>query len=466
MELFRIIQKIESTSKSSEKMAILEKHSNNIALKTFFKLCLDPKLLYGYNKVKDDKDLIFALPDEEEYDPFMVITGSLVKNICTRKITGNKAVKFIHHLFQRCKSDEERDLLYRIIRKDPDCGIGDKSPLKVWPDIYFIPPYQKYYAFDHEKDNKVVRFPAIVQKKEDGGFFYIIANNGSVQLMTRAGNIVTLPEELPVQQILTKLASKKNFVLEGEALLIDIETAQIVTKRQTINGIFNSWIQGTAEVEEITSAYHVIFSCWNLLSNKELKDKDGGNVYYSERFNALTKMLSEVDSPLLQVVESKEVNSYEEAESFAFEIIAHGGEGAMLKNKKQKWKDGTTRDGWKLKGEYTADLLCTETKPHSKDDRLIGSIKVVSSCGKLSTWVGSGFDDKDRDQLPEDYVGKIIEVKFTDISTSKSKDGMSSFSFARFNGIRHDKTEADSLHDVNMGMDAVINQHLREDVVL
>lgn len=459
MNIYNVIKLIEENPKTSEKSAILVENKTDPSLKQFFQMCLDPKLLYGYNKIKEDKDRLMDLVGTMEPESFVVIMSELKRVICSRKLTGNKAIQFIEELFCWCRSKEQAELLYRIIMKDPNCGVGDKTVLSVWPDLFYIPPYQKYYAFDHDSDSKILKFPALVQTKEDGGFFYFICNHGHVELMSRTGNIAHVPASIPAIKALSELSQGTSFVLEGEALLKD-KTGNIITKRQTINGVFNSFIQGTADVDEINAEYDILFSFWNMLEAKELAKKHGGNTMYIERYRNLVKLLKHEDPKVLRVVTTTQVESFDEATSFAFKIIANGGEGAMLKNLSQKWSDGTTRDGWKLKGEYECDLKCVETRPHKKNDSLIGSIRAISKCCKLETWVGSGFTDEDRNKDPEDYLGQIIEVKFTDISSNKARTGTNSFSFARFNCIRHDKKEADTLDEIKFNMDRTIQNHI------
>lgn len=459
MSLYNVIKSIEENPKTSEKSAILEANKVDSSLKKFFQMCLDPKLLYGYNKIKEHKERLVGLVGSMEPESFVVIMSELKRVICSRKLTGNKAIQFIEELFCMCRSEEQAELLYRIIMKDPNCGVGDKTVLSVWPDLFYIPPYQKYYAFDHDTDSKSLKFPALVQTKEDGGFFYFICQNGKVELMSRTGNIAHVPDSVPAIKALSELSKGTSFVIEGEALLKD-KSGNIITKRQTINGVFNSFIQGTADLDEINAEYDILFSFWNMLEVKELTKKHGGNTMYIERYRNLVKLLKNEDSNILRVVETKQVESFDEAVAFAFKVIAKGGEGAMLKNLSQKWSDGTTRDGWKLKGEYECDLECVETRPHKKNDSMIGSIRVVSKCGKLETWVGSGFTDEDRNKDPEDYLGQIIEVKFTDISSNKAKAGSNSFSFARFNCIRHDKNIADSLTQIKFNMDRTIQYYI------
>jgi hypothetical protein len=79
---------------------------------------------------------------------------------------------------------------------------------------------------------------------------------------------------------------------------------------------------------------------------------------------------------------------------------------------------------------------------------MLGALVCQTSCGQLEVNVGSGFKHKqgERDN-PESYVGKIIQVKYNCVISSRGSDKKSLF-LPIFDGVRDDKTTANSLEDL------------------
>jgi hypothetical protein len=106
-----------------------------------------------------------------------------------------------------------------------------------------------------------------------------------------------------------------------------------------------------------------------------------------------------------------------------------------------------------MKKKDPADLLCTGTYAFKQTSIMrgdtvvdtsswIGGLNLESADGKIKVNSGSGLDDKGRALPPEHYIGKIIEVEYNEIITSKSKDTMSLF-LPIIKEVREDKDEAD-----------------------
>jgi hypothetical protein len=158
-------------------------------------------------------------------------------------------------------------------------------------------------------------------------------------------------------------------------------------------------------------------------------------------------------------IESRMVHSLAEAQAHYKEIRARYKtnklEGTVVKNLYGIWFDGDSYDQIKVKNESVCEMECIGTeagKVGGKNADRIGSLVVRSSCGKLTGRV-SGLSDVDRNQEPEHFIGKIVGVRLNDLSKNKNKD-VRSFDHAQYDGIRIDKSTADTLEYV----EALINE--------
>ena len=78
---------------------------------------------------------------------------------------------------------------------------------------------------------------------------------------------------------------------------------------------------------------------------------------------------------------------------------------------------------------------------------MIGALVCESSCGKLKFNVGTGFNDKDRGLNHGVYLGKIVEISYNEVISSRDRDTKSLF-LPVFCSIRHDKNVANSLEEL------------------
>jgi hypothetical protein len=184
MTLYEIIKALQSTAGSKAKKAILEANKDNTLLKEYLQAVYDPSINYYMTKIPSSKsgagycELTRALID------------TIIKQVAERKITGKYAKDFILELVDSL-SAEGQELLGYIIARDIRASIAEKTLLSVWPDLFFIPPYQRCATMKPDIKAKFAVLPYFfVQKKADGSFAYVIKlADGSPMAMTRAGSV-------------------------------------------------------------------------------------------------------------------------------------------------------------------------------------------------------------------------------------------------------------------------------------
>jgi DNA ligase-1 len=102
----------------------------------------------------------------------------------------------------------------------------------------------------------------------------------------------------------------------------------------------------------------------------------------------------------------------------------------------------------KLKAEESADLICVGVeKGAGKYANMIGNLICETSDGLLNTGVGTGLKDEDRSKDPSEFIGKIIEVAYNEVISSKGRDTKSLF-LPVYKQIRFDKNVANSLKEL------------------
>ena len=264
-------------------------------------------------------------------------------------------------------------------------------------------------------------YPLYCQKKQDGRYTQLTVNNSESISMTRQGENFDLPTYL-----LDDFKTLPDGVYLGEFML-----RSIPKDRARANGLINS-------DNKPNDIYLVV---WDLVSDK----------IYEDRFNALTRALSNNKYKHIQIVESDVVESLDEAMAIANNYIRNGYEGCIIKNKHTLYKNGTSKDMLKIKNVSSAEVEITgfiEGAINTKREDTFGSLTFKSSCG-LITGSTSGLSDTLLEEINnnrESYIGKIIEVQFNELT--KDNKLLS----PRFIEIRVDKVEADSLEDIKAMM--------------
>jgi len=126
-------------------------------------------------------------------------------------------------------------------------------------------------------------------------------------------------------------------------------------------------------------------------------------------------------------------------------IVDQGGEGIMLRYPDAPYyhsSGGGDRKNYLLKYKklQTCDLRITGwNEGKGKYTGMIGSFICEDDDHTVLVNV-AGIDDDTRASDPDVWIGKIIEVAYFDVSSSKNKS-VDSLQFPRFKKVRYDKTE-------------------------
>ena len=410
------------------KIAQLEACKNDTLLREIIKLALDPFTQFYIRKIP--KYTHNAL------QPTIALQYALSQlfDLSSRTVTGNAAIAHLTDILSSCDPDDAA-VIERIIQKDLKCGVSVSTANAVWHGLVHEYPVMLCSQFEQKLVDKV-KFPAIVQKKEDGMRFNAIVREGACEFRSRNGKEIQLLGELESEFIC--LANGMDVVFDGELLVANDDG---FCDRQTGNGILNKANKGTIKIDE---AKQVHAQLWDMIPYIYFVSGHCPTPYV-DRLNLLAK---KTFPDRIHLVETKIVNSLDEAQTIFEEYLANGDEGIILKDGSGEWEDKRAKHQIKFKGELECDLKIVDVEEGTgKYAGMLGAIVCESSDGKLRVNVGSGFNDEHRKTLKKkDLIDRIVAIKYN--MRSKNKAGEESLFLPIFVELREDKDVADAIGDI------------------
>jgi ATP-dependent DNA ligase len=305
----------------------------------------------------------------------------------------------------------------------------------------------------NQKAFEAIKYPALVQTKMDGMRANIIIDGeGRVDVRSRNGKQISLDRHFDefVMNVFYKSPTLKSLdvfhgaVLDGELLVLD-ENNLFILERKTGNGILNKAVKGTITPEETA---RVRFECWDMIPLEDFK-KGICEIPYFDRLDVLRERMEGVynaqEDHLIGILKTETVASYADCEEIFNEALEAGEEGVIIKNGDSPWEDKRSKYQVKMKAELEADLLVEEVQEGTgKYEGLVGSLSCTTKDGNLKVNVGSGLSDEQRKMDPNDYIGKIVSVKYNEKIKDKNSEHWSLF-LPIFQELRLDKSEADNI---------------------
>lgn len=401
-----------------------------------------------------------------------------IEKLGRREITGNNAIIFLHKLLSDL-SEEDSKILEKIINRDLRINFGKKEYNKIVSKEYqcLSPSYMRCDVLT-KKTAKNIQYPAPLQKKADGTYREFSIDDGEVECRSRSGESYNYPLH---NKYLSKL---KDGVYVGELTV----RASEETMKTVFEKLENAKRRGddTEELEEIISRYEdcklldteyvlprgignglinsdepphedIIIELWDYITFEEYnlarqKDKKKPcTTIYNDRFSTLKKNISEIDYKDIRIIEHVIVNNPHEVMLQNKIWMEKGYEGSILKDWSGVFKDGTSNKQLKIKLKISAEMRIIgflDGTIGTKREGKVGSIIFKNDEGTIEGRC-SGFTDDFLDELTnnkENYLGKVIEVEFNDLSRAAGSDYYS-LSHPRFICTR-EKNETDTLEQI------------------
>lgn len=422
----QILHQLESASGRLEKEAILKAHATDQTFKEVCRLTLDP-LANFYIKKMPEPDASKGVIQPPEIIRLEHALQDLKSKLCSRLLRGHDARDHVAFLLG-CLTDDDREVLRRVLGRNLKCGVSEATVEKIWPDLKLSYPCMLVSPLDSKTK---LSWPMVAQTKMDGMRFNAIVENGKVSYRTRNGKELDLFGVLDADVM--NLTAETEYVLDGELLMADADGKPM--DRKTGNGLLTKFQKGTGTADLAKQVRAVVWDIMPLYSFR----KGRCSVGYRDRHI----MLHPNQAGRIQVAPFTIVNSMEEAQILYQTKLAEGEEGLVLKDPKGPWEDKRVKHQVKMKAELEADLRVTGFLPGSgKFEGKIGSLLVESADGHVKTAVGTGLSDEQRSLPFSEFEDKIVAVKYNAVITDK-KTGARSLFLPVLVEVREDKVIAD-----------------------
>lgn len=443
--VYERLEKLAATASTNDKIELLKEYLQDGAFRTVVIMALSGSKTYKIKQIPDYKKIVIdSTPKERSLSIVFKILNELTQQAgCTQETKDR--------LFRAaCIDAETFEVIARICKKDLRCGIMAKVVNKARPNTIVSTPYMRCSTAAEMQRIIFTEYP-IIQEKADGMFVYMIVfKSGKVKFITRAGMPVFGLGHLAaiIHEKFGNPSAEHEFcvgrVFSGELVCFNPDGS--IMPRKEGNGILNKCIQGTVSKEE---AKTVRFQGWDSLSLEDFSARSS-EVPYVVRLKVFQDMVRIIDNPKISVITTSRVNSVQDAFLFYQKMRALGKEGAIIKNVYGLWKDHTSTDQIKLKNVSDAELRIIGWEygtPGTAFEKCMGNIICESEDQQLLVNVGTGFSEEDRqldwDQIVADKT--IVEILYESVITSKKADKKPSLFLPRFNKLRLDKEEADTL---------------------
>lgn len=434
-----IIDELASNNSRLFKEELLKKNSDNNLLKQVFWMTYNPTINFYIKKTPKQTETGTTNLNDALH---------LFIEFSERIVTGNAAIARLQQIVNMVSADDYA-VIQLIIKRDLRCGVSVSTINKIWPGLIPEFPYMRCSLPKHTDISNWDWAGGIYsQLKADGMYAALSVNsNSKISIRSRNGSVFPLDEFNDIIEDCSNI--KNNTETHGE--LVVYETGKPLP-RQISNGLLNSVLQGNALERGV-----IVFEVWDQIPLENAVPSGKYDVEYDARF---ANLLSQLESAkCIKMIETKIVYSIDEAYDHYTEMTSNGLEGTIIKTADCIWEDNTSKKQVKLKVECVVEVKAIGlTQGNGKNESLFGAITYESSDG-LFTGNASGFPDAMRKEIAENwdfYNGKIMAICINSIMPPSGKKTTYSSFLPRFVEWRDDKTDADSLHQIQDQYDSVI----------
>ena len=409
-----------STTKKSEKAAILIRNQGIRLFISTLKWLLDPFVLTGISSKKLNKNV--------SYDTTPIQTWEDMMAYFENHHTGSDDDIRIVQGFIESQPEDQREYYRALITKSLKLGIDAKSVNDVISNL--IPTFSVQLGIPREKCKiKSGEWFSLSQKLNGNRCVFV---NG--KMMSRQGKEFTGLDHIlsDIQKVVDN-----SIVLDGELVGKNEEGLSDSANFQKSTGIANS------KDADKTSLKYVIFDTLRL---EEFQNGKSEYTYKIRRqlLLELKETIAKHNLKNIEVVQMfYEGTDQTEIDKWLDYCEEHDYEGCMI-NLDSPYECKRVKSLQKAKMFKDIDLRCISVNEAitGKYKGTLGSITCKYKNGIVD--VGSGFSDEQRGYYfnnPNEIVGKIITVKYKETTTNKK--GGESLQFPVFVTVRFDKDVAD-----------------------
>lgn len=411
-EVIRLFKKIQETSSLNDKKAIIAANKDNELFKKCLKFLLDSNIITGLSSKKITKKV-----KKSEY---ILPTFEDVMKYLTQNNTGTDSdISIIQSFLNEHK--EDREFYEQMITKSFRLGADAKLINKCIPSL--IPTFDVQLGTSIEKVKLSGDEKIFISRKLNGTRTAFIGD----KCMTRQGKEYKGLEHIIVD--LQKLVGTETFV-DGELLYKNKEGLSDSEAFQKGTGIAMSKDNDKSDLKL------VVFDMFPLNEFWCGKSKDTYSNRKKQLFE-LDKKIKELGTDNIEIVQMC-YEGYNHSEIWKWLDYAEQNdwEGVIL-NLDTQYECKRTKNLIKVKKFYTYDLEVIGVEEGTgRNKGTLGALVVKYKNNTVN--VGSGFTDEERKYYwnnQDEIIGRVIEVKFKEITTDK-KTGLESLQFPVYCGIR------------------------------
>ena len=425
-----ICYKLADTTKSTEKLAILKDvigKPYEESIKKFFHFYFNPYIITGIAKKKMAKQLAPVESNLQTWD-------ALFEYISQNNTGSDMSVAICQTWFNKYLLASDIELAKQIICKSIDISIGVSTTTinKVWPKL--VPVFSVMLAKKWQDWKPYLIGKNItITEKLDGNRCIAICKNGKVRLLTRGGR-----EYVGMAVLENELSKFEDIVFDGELKLADNDEMSTNELYRLTTGALHS--------NESEDKDNICFFVFDTMPYNDWVEQTCNTDYFARRIQ-LESIVNNCNCKHVKLAKRYFTGRYDEAyvANLLTVVTDLGKEGLMINVNDAKYQFDRTVDLLKCKLFNTADMLVTGIYEGTGENvNKLGGVHIQFEMDgtKYACDVGSGFSKEERELywLNQDLlIGKIIEVKYFEISQNASGDY--SLRFPVFKQIRNDKTD-------------------------
>lgn len=419
-EIIKIVQTLQQTGGTNDKIAIIKNNSENETFKKVLKYTYDDNLQFGFSEKKlrellANFDNSYKTTWESGFDMLEVLSSSNINDDLRRSVL----------TFLKSKTRAESELWINILIKDLRCNISGKSINKAIKGL--IPEFNIQQAHPIHKHPLKQGTWFCLEEKLNG----INCSDLNNIMLSRQGKEISNLDHILKQ---LEQLSFKGYYYNGELVRKNIDNLTNGENFRLTASIVNS------DAEDKTMIDFVVFDLLPIEEFYQGKSK----LKYKERLKLLKLLKQEAEEKGLINLnipkiyyEGNDITVIDEYLDLATQEDKEG----LMAIKDCEWKNKRHNGILKVKAFKEGDFkIIGFNIGEGKFKNTLGSLIVEYKGNSVGV---SGFTDNMRDEFwnnQDKYIGTIITVKYKE--ETKDKDtGLPSLQFPTFVMLRPDKTE-------------------------
>ena len=268
MSILNILNQISNISSTKTKLQILEDNKDNELLKQVCYLTYNPNINFYIKKIPEYSFIGIEFTLEKAIE--------LLGCLSSRKYTGKEGIDWLWEIL-RNTTEEDAEVIRRIIKRDLRCNLGTTLINKVWGGLISKYPYQRISLFKDIKPNTIKWEDGVYsQLKEDSLFANLnYVDKDNIELTSRTGSI------FPIEKFSNIVIDTVVNLVEGNQYHgeLQVERDGLILPREIGNGVLNSVLKGGDFADNEKPVYHI----WDWINLNILAPKCKFNKPYSER---------------------------------------------------------------------------------------------------------------------------------------------------------------------------------------